>query len=516
MRSAGCGFLPALLFGACLLIDCFSGLAFPVPVVLDTKEAVQTNSLLAPFGKCAGATAMRAARRGGGGRRGGGRGRGGKGGGMGGGAANREASLGQFESHFTSVFKGRWPALKAALANPVEHVAWVSPFAGAEARRSFDPAHWSACEHKSRCTLMTRLPGEQVPMPEAVPSAEKSGLASHYVLDGASPLPALALAPRPGHRVLDLCAAPGGKSLVLAGQIFAAALAPDCDKADGEGTGTGGDGGSDGEYLWPTSRSLLISNDRSGPRRARLRRVIEEFVPSTLIREPSELPAATWGGEHANYSRAVGGAGDGACAVTGVDATAWGRGPAAPAWSAAGFDRVLVDAPCSSERHFLQGAADAVWSRARLKRDAELQGAILRNAVRMLAVGGRLVYSTCSLADEENDSVVTKLLNHARHGAGLHLVDALGGPLSDDSIAPLLHGVARTRCGAMMLPDTSRFGPLYWAVIERRGAANDGAIRGTAEEDESEDESVDQDDDQRGSDLEGGGGETDEEPIEVR
>ena len=365
-------------------------------------------------------------------------------------------------------------------------------------------------------------------MPEAVPSAEKSGLASHYVLDGASPLPALALAPRPGHRVLDLCAAPGGKSLVLAGQIFASALARDGDKAGGDDTGTGGDSGSgcemggegvrcDGEGVWPTSRSLLISNDRSGPRRARLRRVIEEFVPRALIREPSELPAATWGGEGASYSRAVGGGGDGALAVTGVDATAWGRGPAAPAWSAAGFDRVLVDAPCSSERHFVHGAADAVWSRARLKRDAELQGAILRNAVRMLAVGGRLVYSTCSLADEENDAVVTKLLHHARHGAGLCLVDALGGPLSDESIAPLLHGVARTRCGAMMLPDTSRFGPLYWAVIERRGAANDIAIRGTAEEDESEEESVDHDQDDV-DDLEGGsrGGDTDEEPLEVR
>ena len=115
-----------------------------------------------------------------------------------------------------------------------------------------------------------------------------------------------------------------------------------------------------------------------------------------------------------------------------------------------------------------------------MKRDAELQGAILRNGVRLLGVGGRLVYSTCSLADEENDGVVTKLMNHKRHGAGLVLVDALGGPLSDPSVSHLLEGVSRTKCGALMLPDRSRFGPLYWCVLERRFAVGEESDEGAA------------------------------------
>ena len=76
-----------------------------------------------------------------------------------------------------------------------------------------------------------------------------------------------------------------------------------------------------------------------------------------------------------------------------------------------------------------------------------------------------------NLADEENDGVINKLLNHKKHGVGLVLLDAVGGALAEPSIAPLLTGVSRTRCGALMLPDKSAFGPLYWAVLERRAPA---------------------------------------------
>jgi 16S rRNA C967 or C1407 C5-methylase (RsmB/RsmF family) len=133
-----------------------------------------------------------------------------------------------------------------------------------------------------------------------------------------------------------------------------------------------------------------------------------------------------------------------------------------------------------------------MWSRARLKRDAALQLAILRNGVRLLAVGGRLVYSTCSLADEENDGVVAKLLAHKRHGAGMRLASPFVN-LEGTAVAPLLEGVTRTKCGALMLPDRSRFGPLYWAVLERKTSVAEAAADGTSDGDEDEDDEVEDD-----------------------
>jgi 16S rRNA C967 or C1407 C5-methylase (RsmB/RsmF family) len=414
--------------------------------------------------------------------KGGGKGGGGKGGGRGGSAAGRAAQLAAFDKHFGAAYGARWPTLRTALLAPVEHVAWANPFAASvDVLPVFGSAAWHPHQHVSGTSLMARdgagEADEPVAMPEAVPVPARPAnfhldangeLQSHYALDGASPLPALALAPRPGHRVLDLCAAPGGKSLVLAGQIFSGAFEREGNRGATAPPVDAHPEAEDGTVA-VSPRSLLISNDRSGPRRARLRRVIEEFVPRALLREPAELPVSTWAAERA--AERGGGGGVGAAAVTGIDAAQWGRGPAAPPWSTVAFDRILVDAPCSSERHFLhgEGGADAVWSRARLKRDATLQKSILHNAARMLAVGGRLVYSTCSLAEEENDGVVSKLLANKRHGAGLVSADALAGLAG---LETLVAGAQRTKLGVLMLPDRSRFGPLYWAVIERRAAAD--------------------------------------------
>ena len=78
------------------------------------------------------------------------------------------------------------------------------------------------------------------------------------------------------------------------------------------------------------------------------------------------------------------------------------------------FHRVLVDAPCSGEGMFRkEEAAVADWSQEAVEMCARRQQEILNNAARMVAPGGRLVYSTCTFAPEEDEGVVAEFL--ARH-----------------------------------------------------------------------------------------------------
>lgn len=76
------------------------------------------------------------------------------------------------------------------------------------------------------------------------------------------------------------------------------------------------------------------------------------------------------------------------------------------------FDRVLLDAPCSSEAQFtrLDPASWAHWSPRKVKASACLQARLIRSAWAALKPGGRLVYSTCSLSPEENELTVQGLL----------------------------------------------------------------------------------------------------------
>jgi NOL1/NOP2/sun family putative RNA methylase len=93
-------------------------------------------------------------------------------------------------------------------------------------------------------------------------------------------------------------------------------------------------------------------------------------------------------------------------AITRYDGRNFPRGP---------FDRVLVDAPCSSEGRERKGPG--VLARSSFKKSLDLQTlqiGLLKNALRLVKPGGIVVYSTCTYAPEENELVVQTCLDVAR------------------------------------------------------------------------------------------------------
>lgn len=157
-----------------------------------------------------------------------------------------------------------------------------------------------------------------------------------YVQDLASQAIVDAVGARPGERVLDLCAAPGGKATGMAAG-GAAVVAVDAS----------------------TNRiSLVVDNARR----------LEVAIPALV-----------------------------------ADGTA-------PPFAPASFDRVLVDAPCSG-LGVLRRRPDARWriDAAAPERLARLQVDLLDAAARLVAPGGLLAYSVCTLTVAETDGVIASL-----------------------------------------------------------------------------------------------------------
>jgi NOL1/NOP2/sun family putative RNA methylase len=180
--------------------------------------------------------------------------------------------------------------------------------------------------------------------PEARPGLHPYHEAGVYYLQEASAMSAVALLdPKPGERICDLCAAPGGKSTQIAGRLA-------------------GDG-------------FLLCNEIN-PKRARiLSRNIERLgIGNALVTNEHPQKLA----EH--Y----------------------------PGY----FDRVLIDAPCSGEGMFRkEEAAVTDWSQETVEMCARRQQEILRSGAELVRPGGRLVYSTCTFAPEENEQTVETFLS---------------------------------------------------------------------------------------------------------
>jgi 16S rRNA (cytosine967-C5)-methyltransferase len=130
---------------------------------------------------------------------------------------------------------------------------------------------------------------------------------------------------------------------------------------------------------------------------------------------------------------------------------------------APGFDRILLDAPCS-DLGTLASRPDARWRKTpkTIERLLEVQDKLLRNAAAVLRPGGTLVYSTCTISRRENEERIAALLAAAGSEEGVPPLelDDLG------ALAPGLAAPAEPRC-LQLRPDRDRTTGFFIARVIR-------------------------------------------------
>jgi tRNA (cytosine49-C5)-methyltransferase len=110
------------------------------------------------------------------------------------------------------------------------------------------------------------------------------------------------------------------------------------------------------------------------------------------------------------------------------------RGPGQDIWHwyPEQFDKTLVDVPCSMEGRFNAQKPKTWedWSLFKVTTLAQRQQALLLSALFATKPGGQIVYSTCTLAPEENELVIEWLLRKFGDVVELEKVEVAGSPLS--------------------------------------------------------------------------------------
>lgn len=224
------------------------------------------------------------------------------------------------------------------------------------------------------------------------------GASESYFLDSASVLAALQLPLEGARDILDLCAAPGGKTLIIASRM--------------------------------DEEASLSSNERSPERKHRLSTVVQNCLPLEISErvKTSCSDGATWCTRQTEC-----------------------------------FDRILLDAPCSSERHVYNDPKYLnVWTPNRVKTVASEEWALLSCAFRLLRPEGYLLYSTCALARDENDGMIEKLLKKFKNQVEVVSFE----PELLENHPELVP--EKTDYGFHVLPDQANgAGPIYFCLIKK-------------------------------------------------
>ena len=74
------------------------------------------------------------------------------------------------------------------------------------------------------------------------------------------------------------------------------------------------------------------------------------------------------------------------------------------------FDKILLDAPCSGSGTITNNNFDR-FNEELVNRSVKFQKTLIKEALKHLKVGGELIYSTCSILNEENESIIKEILN---------------------------------------------------------------------------------------------------------
>lgn len=231
-----------------------------------------------------------------------------------------------------------------------------------------------------------------------------------YYLDAASVFASSCLPLENSINILDMCAAPGGKSLILASRM--------------------------------SENSSLVCNERSAERRNRLCTVVKESLPPEI------------------YEKIQITGNDGALICKKTDKK---------------FDSILLDAPCSSERHVYNSPKHLEqWTASRVKNLSFTQWSLLSSAFLTLNDTGYILYSTCALAKDENDSVIQKLIkkysklqeNFKIEVCKIDFSHVYKNIPSCVQIPELI--IETTEFGYQILPDKNMgAGPIYFCLIKK-------------------------------------------------